>query len=223
MIWKALLSTDWLQSWQESYSSKACDWNFHGKYPISSLPSMCIKSKWRSDASSSFYDILEGGKFVDIRTKLHASHMSNNFLYIFISYRDNSTVKFCCKHALQVLENALAGDLEIYLYQMTPGCKIVDLSAGHWRCIHRTNKKLLKPLYILLYYRRRRMSTPKVGGETWWCVCRHFLWRILGIHIPTSHEMWRETLNPHINTVTSNSYLQTFFVSSLFHDGYFTS
>ena len=44
-----------------------------------------------------------------------------------------------------------------------------------------------------------------------------------GIHIPTLHEMCRETLNPHIGTVTSNSNLQTFFVSSLFHDGLFTS
>ena len=44
-----------------------------------------------------------------------------------------------------------------------------------------------------------------------------------GIHIPTLHEMCRETLNPHIGTVTSNSNLQTSFVSSLFHDGYFTS
>ena len=31
-----------------------------------------------------------------------------------------------------------------------------------------------------------------------------------GIHIPTLHEMRRETLNPHIATVTSNSNLQTF-------------
>ena len=44
-----------------------------------------------------------------------------------------------------------------------------------------------------------------------------------GIHIPTLHEMSRETLNPHIATVTSNSNLQTFCVWSLFHDGYFTS
>ena len=37
-----------------------------------------------------------------------------------------------------------------------------------------------------------------------------------GIHIPTLHETCRETLNPHIGTVTSNLNLQTFFVSSLF-------
>ena len=57
-----------------------------------------------------------------------------------------------------------------------------ELGTGHWRCTHITNTKLLKPLYILLYRsnRRRRMSTPKVGGETWWCVWRYFLWRILG-------------------------------------------
>ena len=31
-----------------------------------------------------------------------------------------------------------------------------------------------------------------------------------GIHISTLHEMCRETLNPHIGTVTCNSNLQTF-------------
>ena len=36
------------------------------------------------------------------------------------------------------------------------------------------------------------------------------------IQIPTWHEMCSETLNPHIGTVTSNSNLQTGFVSSLF-------
>ena len=51
---------------------------------------------------------------------------------------------------------------------------------GHWRCIHGTNTQLLMPLYRLLYNRRKRMSTPKVGGETWWCLWRHFLWRMLG-------------------------------------------
>ena len=44
-----------------------------------------------------------------------------------------------------------------------------------------------------------------------------------GIIIPTLHEMYRETLNPHIGTVTSNSNLQIVFVSSLFNDVYFTS
>ena len=44
-----------------------------------------------------------------------------------------------------------------------------------------------------------------------------------GIQIPTLHEMYRKTLNPHIRTVTSNSNLQNVFVSSLFHDVYFTS
>ena len=44
-----------------------------------------------------------------------------------------------------------------------------------------------------------------------------------GTHIPTLHEMCRESLNPHISTGTSNSNLQTDFVSSLFHDIYFTS
>ena len=44
-----------------------------------------------------------------------------------------------------------------------------------------------------------------------------------GIQIPTLHEMCRETLNPHIGTVTSNSNLQIVFVSRLFHDVYFTS
>ena len=44
-----------------------------------------------------------------------------------------------------------------------------------------------------------------------------------GIHIPTLHEMCRETLNPHIGMATSNSNLQTFFVLSLFHDNLFTS
>ena len=37
-----------------------------------------------------------------------------------------------------------------------------------------------------------------------------------GIHIPTLHEMWRETLNPHIGTGTSNLNVQVVFVSSLF-------
>ena len=55
----------------------------------------------------------------------------------------------------------------------------LNWSTGHWRCIHETNTNLLMPLYILLYNRKRRMSTTKVGAETWWCVCRHFLWRIL--------------------------------------------
>ena len=31
-----------------------------------------------------------------------------------------------------------------------------------------------------------------------------------GIHIPTLHETCKDTLNPHIGTVTSNSNLQTF-------------
>ena len=31
----------------------------------------------------------------------------------------------------KVLENPFAGDLEIYLYQMTPGWKIVDVFFGH--------------------------------------------------------------------------------------------
>ena len=35
-----------------------------------------------------------------------------------------------------------------------------------------------------------------------------------GIHIPTLHEMCRETLNPHIGT--SNLNVQVVFVSSLF-------
>ena len=44
-----------------------------------------------------------------------------------------------------------------------------------------------------------------------------------GIQIPALHEMCRETLNPHIGTVTSNSNLQTVFVSSVFHDVHFIS
>ena len=48
-----------LQLWGESYVSKAHDWNFHGKCPISSLPSTSIKSKWRSDAPSYLYDDAE--------------------------------------------------------------------------------------------------------------------------------------------------------------------
>ena len=44
-----------------------------------------------------------------------------------------------------------------------------------------------------------------------------------GIHIPTLHEMCRESLNPHMGTVTSDSNLQIVFISSLFHDIYFTS
>ena len=35
------------------------------------------------------------------------------------------------------------------------------------------------------------------------------------IHIPTLHEMSRETLNPHIGTGTSNLTVQVVFVSSL--------
>ena len=37
-----------------------------------------------------------------------------------------------------------------------------------------------------------------------------------GIHIPTLHEMCRETLNPQIGTGTSNLNIQVVFVSSLF-------
>ena len=37
-----------------------------------------------------------------------------------------------------------------------------------------------------------------------------------GIHIPTLHEIYRETLNPHICTGTSNLNVQVVFVSSLF-------
>ena len=37
-----------------------------------------------------------------------------------------------------------------------------------------------------------------------------------GIHIPTLHEMFRETLNPHIGTDTSNLNVHVVFVSSLF-------
>ena len=44
-----------------------------------------------------------------------------------------------------------------------------------------------------------------------------------GIHKPTLHEMRRETINPLFGTCTSYSNLQTIFVSSLFHDVYFTS
>ena len=44
-----------------------------------------------------------------------------------------------------------------------------------------------------------------------------------GIQLPTLHDVCRETLNPHISLVTSNSNLQIVFVLSLFHDVYFTS
>ena len=44
-----------------------------------------------------------------------------------------------------------------------------------------------------------------------------------GIQIPTLHKMCRNTLNPRIDTVTSNSNLQIVFVPILFHDVYFTS
>ena len=37
-----------------------------------------------------------------------------------------------------------------------------------------------------------------------------------GIHIPTLHEVCRETLNPHIGTGTSNLNIQVVFVLSLF-------
>ena len=43
-----------------------------------------------------------------------------------------------------------------------------------------------------------------------------------GIHIPTLHEMCRETLNLHIGTGTSNLNVQIVFVSS-FYVVYFTS
>ena len=39
-----------------------------------------------------------------------------------------------------------------------------------------------------------------------------------GIHIPTLHEMCRETFSPHIGTLTSNSNLQTVLVLSLLFD-----
>ena len=44
-----------------------------------------------------------------------------------------------------------------------------------------------------------------------------------GIHIPISHEMCRETLNPYIGTGTSNLNAHVVFVSSFFYDVYFTS
>ena len=44
-----------------------------------------------------------------------------------------------------------------------------------------------------------------------------------GIQIPVFHEMCRETLNPRIGTVTSNSNLQIVFVPILFHDVHFNS
>ena len=44
-----------------------------------------------------------------------------------------------------------------------------------------------------------------------------------GIHIPTLHEMCRETLNPHIGTGTSNLNVNVVFVSRFFYDVYFTS
>ena len=43
------------------------------------------------------------------------------------------------------------------------------------------------------------------------------------LQMPTLHEMCRESLNPHVGTVTSNSNLQIVFVSSLFHDVYLLS
>ena len=42
------------------------------------------------------------------------------------------------------------------------------------------------------------------------------------IQIPKLHEMCREPKNPHIGTVTSNLTLQIVFVSSVFHDVFFT-
>ena len=44
---------------RESYVSIARDWNFHGKYPISSLLSTSIKSKWRPEAPSCLSDYAE--------------------------------------------------------------------------------------------------------------------------------------------------------------------
>ena len=63
-------------------------------------------------------------------------------------------------------------------------CILSQPDTGHWLCIHGTKTKLLMPLYRLLYIRRNGISMPKVGGETWWCVCRH-----TGIQIPTLHEI----------------------------------
>ena len=51
-----------------------------------------------------------------IRTKSHASHMSNNFLIYFYNLDIQSTGKILLQSMLfKVLENPSAGDLEIYL------------------------------------------------------------------------------------------------------------
>ena len=92
----------------------------------------------------------------------------------------------------------------------------MDCTTGHWCCFHGTNTKLLKPLYRLLY-NRRRISMLKEGREIRWRVRRHFLWRIRDTD---TYIAWE---NPHISTVTVNSNLQIVFVSSLFHDVYFFS
>ena len=44
-----------------------------------------------------------------------------------------------------------------------------------------------------------------------------------GTHIPTLYEIYGETLNLHIDMVTSNSNLYIVFVSCLFYDVYLTS
>ena len=90
-----------------------------------------------------------------------------------------------------------------------------DWTTGHWCCIHGTNTKLLMPLYILQYNRRRRMSTPKVGGETWWCVCRHFCGAYWDTHTNIAWDVKRNFKSSYRNA-TSNWNVQVVFVSSLF-------
>ena len=60
--------------------------------------------------------ILEAGKFVNIRTKSHASHKSNDFsIYFYDLHRQfNQLVNFLCKSCSKSVRNLSAGALEIF-------------------------------------------------------------------------------------------------------------
>ena len=69
---------------------------------------------------------------MDTRTKSHAGHTSNNFLVYLELILTVTSIQSTGKILLQsmlfkVLKNPSAGFLEIYLYQMTLGCKIMDV------------------------------------------------------------------------------------------------
>ena len=77
--------------------------------------------------------ILEGGKFLDTRNKSQASHTLNSFLInLHHLHKTISLIQSTGKILLQskflkMFKYPSAGDLMIYSYQMTAGCKFVDV------------------------------------------------------------------------------------------------